>query len=86
VKIALDCKDDRLILLIKDDGNGFDLTMLADKKRERSESGFGLEGMRERVELLKGSMNIHSKPGEGTEIKISIPLSGEEQARRNWDK
>lgn len=86
VKIALDCKDDHLILLIKDDGNGFDLTMLADKKRERSESGFGLEGMRERVELLKGSMNIYSKSGEGTEIKISIPLTGEEQARRNWDK
>lgn len=86
VKIVLDCEDDNLILLIKDDGNGFDLTTLPDKKRKRSESGFGLEGMKERVELLKGSMSINSKPGEGTEINLSIPLAGEEQARRNWDK
>jgi two-component system sensor histidine kinase DegS len=74
VKIVLDYREDNLILLIKDDGQGFDLTRLSDKKQERSESGFGLEGMRERVELLKGTMGINSKPGEGTEINLSIPL------------
>lgn len=75
VEIKIDYKNDVLVLIIKDNGKGFDPKLLPDKKKDRSEGGFGLEGMRERVRLLKGSMNINSRPGAGTEIILSIPLA-----------
>jgi len=75
-KVAIDfsVSKGRLLLKIADDGQGFDPQQLPYKKLDRSEGGFGLEGMRERVELLKGAMNINSKPGEGTKISLSIPM------------
>lgn len=63
-----------LLLAIVDDGRGFDPSLPANKAQAGSGSGFGLEGMRERVELIKGTMSIHSKPGEGTKIVLQIPL------------
>ena len=50
-------------LLIHDDGVGSD----------SQEGGYGLMGMRERVNLLEGSMKIRSAKGQGFEIDISIP-------------
>lgn len=52
-----------LRLLIHDDGVGSDT----------QEGGYGLMGMRERVNLLDGSMKIKSAKGQGFEIEISIP-------------
>lgn len=74
VKIDFACNNGRLFLTIEDDGKGFDPMLLPDKKQDRTEGGFGVEGMRERVELLKGTMSVHSKPGEGSKISLSIPL------------
>src|SRR5699024_6910521 len=54
--------------LIRDDGRGFDL----DQKKDQS---FGLIGMRERVEMLDGKLNIRSKIGQGTTIYVKIPLN-----------
>ena len=50
---------------VRDDGVGFDLA-------QRTE-GFGLMGMRERVELLDGTLNIESAPGQGTTITVDLP-------------
>jgi signal transduction histidine kinase len=58
---------DRLALLVSDDGTGFDPT--ADS------SGFGLAGMRERVELAGGELQIESRQGAGTRVLASIPLA-----------
>jgi signal transduction histidine kinase len=58
--------DDRLEVLVADDGQGFD--------PERGSSGFGLAGMRERVELVGGELQIESKPGRGTRVMASLPL------------
>ena len=55
-----------VILLIKDDGKGFD--------KNNMQPGLGLLGMKERTEALHGSFNIHSKPGQGVEIKVKIPI------------
>lgn len=52
---------------IRDDGVGFDLA----KKKEKS---FGIIGMRERVEMLDGSITINSKIGGGTTVYVKIPL------------
>lgn len=53
---------------IKDDGVGFDV------KEKMDQDKFGLLGMRERVELLRGSFTINSAPEQGTEVKFNIPL------------
>lgn len=52
-------------LSIRDDGDGFDPSI--------STAGFGLLGMRERVQLLDGEIEIESSPGNGTIVTASIP-------------
>ncbi len=60
---------------IRDDGSGFDVQeALSSKDRPR---GLGLLGMKERVELMNGTLTIRSRPGSGTEIAIEIPLTQE---------
>ena len=54
-------------LTIADDGCGFD-------PQQTPTARFGLAGMRERVALLGGTINIQSRPGAGTTIVITIPL------------
>lgn len=60
-------------LVVRDDGAGFDVT----RTLERAASGgnLGLLGMRERVEILGGNLEIESRAGEGTRIRIALPLT-----------
>lgn len=58
-------------IVVKDDGIGFD-------KENRKEQSFGIIGMRERIELLEGQMQIHSVIGKGTTVLFKIPLLEEE--------
>ena len=51
---------------VRDDGSGFDPTA--------SGAGRGLLGMRERVEMLGGTIEIDSRPGEGTTVDSKLPL------------
>ncbi len=57
-----------LVLAVEDDGRGFD-------PAAKSE-GVGLVGMRERAELVGGSIRFDSEPGMGTHVQLRIPLSG----------
>lgn len=67
VWVSLDVVNDELLLEIKDDGRGFDPS-------DVPESGhYGLMGMQERVNLVKGTMEVISQPGAGTTIKVRIP-------------
>ena len=50
---------------VRDDGRGFDPSAHTD--------GFGLLGMRERVELLQGTLEVISSPGQGTTIDVAFP-------------
>lgn len=61
---------DIITIMVKDNGKGFN----PDEVRDKS---FGLIGMRERVDLLKGEMKIQSAPGKGTIILFKIPLKDE---------
>ena len=61
--------EDRLDVLVSDDGKGFD-------PEDAHGGGFGLSGMRERVELAGGELQIESKPGIGTRVMASLPLVG----------
>jgi signal transduction histidine kinase len=59
-------------LNVKDDGCGFDPA-----KPPPGEGGFGLVGMRERAEHIKGQLEISSGSERGTELTLRIPLPGE---------
>lgn len=56
-------------LVIEDDGVGFDVTA-TDKQ-----DALGLLGMRERANLFKGNLVVDSTPGEGTTIKVTLPIA-----------
>lgn len=58
---------DTMNIVVKDNGKGFDTNQTKDKS-------FGIIGMRERVELLKGEMKIMSTIGKGTTVLFRIPL------------
>jgi signal transduction histidine kinase len=58
--------ESRIDVFVSDDGKGFD----PDAERD----GFGLTGMRERVELVGGELQVESNPGSGTRILASVPL------------
>lgn len=74
VAVRLSIKNNTLMLSITDDGRGFDPEGLAKRKPDRVKGGFGLEGLRERTELVRGSMKISSSPGKGTKLTFEIPL------------
>jgi two-component system sensor histidine kinase DegS len=61
-------------LIIADDGSGFELNTRADDSEMQDH--FGLMSIKERTELLNGSLNIESAPGKGTKIFITIPVKG----------
>ncbi|WAA09780.1 sensor histidine kinase [Fervidibacillus albus] len=71
IQVKLEMMDKKIVTLIKDDGIGFD-------PEEKKEGSFGLRGMKERVELLDGELQIDSKIGKGTRILITVPLQMEE--------
>jgi signal transduction histidine kinase len=53
-------------IIVRDDGRGFD--------GGTSTDGFGLLGMRERIALVGGTVELVSAPGEGTEVHAHVPL------------
>lgn len=69
--MTLSYLDDEVTLDVFDDGVGFDPRELADPT---GTGGFGLHGMRERIEALGGSLTVESAPGEGTAVAVSLPL------------
>jgi signal transduction histidine kinase len=60
-------EDDEVVLKVEDDGCGFDM--------KRMRQGLGLQGMRERSDLLSGQLDINSTPGEGTLIRLVVALA-----------
>jgi signal transduction histidine kinase len=55
-----------------DDGKGF----ACGEDAESPAAGTGLATMRERAALLGGALAVASKPGHGTSVELSVPLSG----------
>lgn len=68
IQVKLEINKKRLLVVIKDNGKGFDTSMKKDKS-------FGLMGMRERVEMLEGTLTIDSLIGSGTTILINVPYN-----------
>jgi two-component system, NarL family, sensor histidine kinase DegS len=62
-------------IAVNDNGVGFSVEQIEAKTKESTH--FGLIGMRERVELLDGRMDIESEKGRGTKVTIHIPINSE---------
>jgi two-component system sensor histidine kinase UhpB len=67
--VLLERRGDRLILIIEDDGAGFDPVAAMPAGR------LGLAGMRERAEMLGGSLVIESSVGAGTTVLAEVPYA-----------
>lgn len=71
VGLTLSYMEDLVTLDVRDDGVGFE----PDARRATggADGGFGLAGMRQRVQRLAGRLVIESEPGGGTAISASVP-------------
>jgi signal transduction histidine kinase len=68
ISIAVARKPGAVVVVVEDDGHGFD-------PADVREGGFGLEGMRERVGLLDGRLQVESGEGVGTTLVAEVPLT-----------
>lgn len=64
-KLDLTINEDEIVLIVEDDGVGFD--------QDDRFSGYGLVTISDRVELLNGTIEIKSQVGKGTTIKVVVP-------------
>lgn len=69
VEIIVMRSNGELCFEVHDNGKGFDETAVAVTK------SFGLVGMRERVAMMNGSFELDSKPGQGTRIRVCVPVA-----------
>ncbi len=67
ISLQTGLRDDKIVLIIEDDGKGFDVNLHKD--------GYGLKNLETRTKLLNGKMVIESIPGKGTITLIEIPYN-----------
>jgi two-component system sensor histidine kinase UhpB len=67
IEVELGHQDGRVVLEVSDDGRGF---AFADEAK-----GLGLSGMRERALLVDATLEIDSRPGKGTTVRLEVPMS-----------
>ena len=73
VALTLSYMGETVALDVRDDGAGFDPAREFGKTRDRDSGGFGLKGMRERVEGVGGFLSVESAPGEGSTLTVELP-------------
>ena len=70
VTVLLERKGDGVVLVIEDDGRGFDPAI------DRGQGGgLGLLGMRERAQIVGGRIEIETGPGQGTSVYLRVPAN-----------
>ncbi len=67
IRVSLTTTAERVELNVVDDGVGFVAS-------ERTKSGLGLRSIHERVRFMRGSVSVDSRPGEGTNVLVRIPI------------
>jgi PAS domain S-box-containing protein len=73
IGVALEVRDGDVHVLVEDDGEGFDPEAV---EVATPSSGVGLRSMRERLEMLGGSLRVYSEPGAGSKVEMRVPLDG----------
>jgi two-component system sensor histidine kinase DegS len=71
VQVSLDFQADIVAASVEDDGSGFDVNDIQASTQQRK--GLGLPTIQERAEMLGGSLQIESRIGRGTKVRIEIP-------------
>jgi signal transduction histidine kinase len=71
VQVHLQCDPSGIEVEVRDQGVGFDAASV------RNRCGLGLISMRERIQLLNGTIHIDSKPNAGTRIYVWVPLASD---------
>jgi signal transduction histidine kinase len=71
VRLSMSLEDGRLRIVIRDDGQGFDPTVVG---KTRPGGGHGLQNMRSRLKQLKGTVEIESSPGHGTTVIVEVKV------------
>ncbi|MEJ7739505.1 MAG: ATP-binding protein [Chitinophagaceae bacterium] len=67
VSLQIGRRNEKIILMIEDDGRGFDVSNHKD--------GYGLHNLDTRTKVLNGIITIDSQPGKGTSVLIEIPYN-----------
>jgi signal transduction histidine kinase len=68
VQVSLGRQAGACVLTVRDDGRGFDPAGVGTKS-------LGIQGMRERAEMLGGSLDLRTRPGEGTSVVVTFPVA-----------
>jgi signal transduction histidine kinase len=83
IRVSLEAVNDRIRLCVKDNGCGFD----PDEAIQGSDplSGYGLKGMRDRADVIGGSLSLDSSPGRGTTVCLELPAEHDWADSRQTD-
>ncbi len=77
VSVLLESRSSRAILIVEDDGVGFNVEAV---RHFRTAAGnLGIRGMEERALLVGGRLTIESKPGNGTAVFVEVPLEADDE-------
>ena len=79
VNVLVERMGDEVVLIVEDDGKGFDRT---EKRTKKTSKGLGLTGMGERASLIGGVVEIESAPGSGTTIFARVPVLKTKQNKK----
>ncbi len=75
IRVSTSCVDGHVQLQVRDTGQGFEPRELDGMKGCHQDGGFGLFNIRERLEGLRGCLQIESAPGRGTTATVRVPLA-----------
>ncbi len=73
VSVILEQRGNRALLIVEDDGEGFDMAEVRASAQARGR--LGLYGMEERASLVGGHLTVESAPGSGTTVVVEVPLA-----------
>lgn len=73
-RVQLHLAPHEVMLTVHDDGIGFQPPPLRGPQATEREEHIGLRGMRDRVDLVGGTFELDSKPGQGTRITVKLPI------------
>lgn len=71
ISVLVHRNEDSLRVMVEDDGTGFKPEQIMN---DSPESVLGILGMKERVDLIDGTLNLESAPGEGTRVQVNVPV------------
>jgi len=71
-RVTVEFGDGKAVLMVEDEGNGFELPERIDDLTVTGK--LGLAGMQERAQLIGGSLRLESKPGKGTTVTLEAPV------------